>query len=50
MADKDNWVIQVTDTGPGIPREAQKMVFEAFRQVIGNTSAGQGWGFPLSAN
>jgi signal transduction histidine kinase len=47
MADKDNWVIQVSDTGPEIPREAQKMGFEAFRQVEGNTRGGSGLGHSI---
>ena len=47
MADKYNWAIQVTDTGPGIPRGAQKMVFEAFRQVEGNTRGGSGLGLSI---
>ena len=40
LADAEHWALQVTDTGPGIPKEAQQMIFEAFRQVEGNT---RGW-------
>ena len=31
--DPNRWAMQVTDTGPGIPPEAQAYIFEAFRQV-----------------
>jgi PAS domain S-box-containing protein len=30
---KEHWAIQVTDTGVGIPKEAQAYIFEPFRQV-----------------
>jgi signal transduction histidine kinase len=36
--DVDHWAMQVSDTGPGIPPEAQAYIFEAFRQVDGNSS------------
>jgi len=32
-ATNEYWSIQVTDTGAGIPREAQEYIFEPFRQV-----------------
>jgi signal transduction histidine kinase len=31
--DRVHWQMQVTDTGPGIPPEAQSYIFESFRQV-----------------
>jgi len=46
---EDHWVIQVIDTGVGIPPEAQKRVFEAFEQVNGlETSRQSGFGLGLS--
>ena len=38
----DYWTIQVTDTGIGIPKEAQAYVFEPFRQVDDSSTRKQG--------
>lgn len=43
--------ISVTDTGPGIPPEAQQVIFEKFRQVDGSvarTHGGTGLGLAIS--
>ncbi len=46
---QDSWVIQVADTGIGIPLEAQKRVFEAFEQVHSMENSKQsGFGLGLS--
>jgi signal transduction histidine kinase len=46
---EDHWVIQVKDTGVGIPLESQKRVFEAFEQVNSmETSQQSGFGLGLS--
>lgn len=36
--DIHHWAIDVMDTGPGIPKEAQQYIFEPFRQVDGSTT------------
>ncbi|OQY33904.1 MAG: hypothetical protein B6I38_03050 [Anaerolineaceae bacterium 4572_5.1] len=33
--DEDNWIMRVSDTGKGIPKNAQEYIFESFRQVDG---------------
>ncbi len=46
---EDHWAIQVTDTGVGIPPEAQKRVFQAFEQVHNMENVKQsGFGLGLS--
>ena len=47
------WAIQVSDTGPGIPAEAQTYIFEPFRQVDGSitrTNTGSGLGLSIVKN
>jgi signal transduction histidine kinase len=47
--DPAHWAMQVTDTGPGILKEAQIYIFEPFRQVDGSmTRQHQGSGLGLS--
>jgi signal transduction histidine kinase len=47
--DSVHWAIQVSDTGPGIPVEAQAYIFEPFRQVDGSmTREHSGTGLGLS--
>jgi signal transduction histidine kinase len=40
--DPTHWALQVTDTGPGIPLEAQAYIFEPFRQVDGSVTRQHG--------
>jgi signal transduction histidine kinase len=45
-----HWALQVSDTGPGIPGEAQLYIFEPFRQVDGSVTrdhAGVGLGLSI---
>lgn len=47
--DKDNWDIQVSDTGVGISRESRAYIFEPFRQVDNTiTRDNRGIGLGLS--
>jgi signal transduction histidine kinase len=47
--DPQHWALQVSDTGPGIPKEAQTYIFESFRQVDGSiTRRHEGVGLGLS--
>jgi PAS domain S-box-containing protein len=48
--DPAHWAMQVSDTGPGIPVEAQSYIFEPFRQVDGSITrvhAGAGLGLSI---
>ncbi len=47
--DPNHWAMQVTDTGPGIPPEAQAYIFESFQQVDDSlTQKRSGFGLGLS--
>lgn len=47
--DTQNWAMEVSDTGPGIPAAAQSLIFEPFQQVDGSiTREHTGSGLGLS--
>lgn len=48
-----HWMIDITDNGPGIPLEAQELIFERFYRVNkaasrADTSSGAGLGLPIA--
>lgn len=50
-ANDTHWALQVTDTGAGIPKEAQSYIFEPFRQVnnaITRENRGTGLGLSIT--
>lgn len=44
---EDNILIQVTDNGPGIPKELRNRVFERFYRVLGTQASGSGLGLAI---
>ena len=48
--DADHWALEISDTGHGIPKQAQDFIFDAFRQVDGTSTrehAGSGLGLSI---
>ena len=45
--DVDRSILEVTDDGPGIPREARERVFERFTRLEGQASEGSGLGLAI---
>jgi signal transduction histidine kinase len=48
---EEHWEIQISDTGAGIPKEAQSYIFEPFRQVdnaITRDNRGVGLGLSIT--
>ena len=45
--DNDKVILQVTDSGPGIPPELHAQVFERFYRVLGTKTSGSGLGLPI---
>jgi PAS domain S-box-containing protein len=49
--DKNHWAMRVSDTGAGIPREAQEYIYEPFRQVdnaVTHYNRGTGLGLSIT--
>lgn len=50
LVDDAHWALSVSDTGPGIPEEARRLIFEPFRQVddpITRKHSGSGLGLSI---
>jgi PAS domain S-box-containing protein len=47
LQDEEHWALAVSDTGRGIPEDAQDAIFEPFRQGEGTSAAGVGLGLTL---
>jgi signal transduction histidine kinase len=50
LPDRTHWALEVSDTGAGIPKEAQTYIFDAFRQVddpITRENTGSGLGLSI---
>jgi PAS domain S-box-containing protein len=50
LTDSTHWAVEVSDTGAGIPKEAQAYIFDAFRQVddpITRDNTGSGLGLSI---
>ena len=47
-ADSEQAVIEVRDTGPGIPAEERERVFDRFYRVAGTTQTGSGLGLAIA--
>jgi two-component system, OmpR family, sensor histidine kinase QseC len=45
--DKGKVILQVSDNGPGIPKELRERVFERFYRMIGNKASGTGLGLGI---
>jgi two-component system sensor histidine kinase QseC len=43
----DQVILRVTDTGPGIPSELHKQVFERFYRILGTKASGSGLGLAI---
>jgi two-component system sensor histidine kinase QseC len=47
LEEAEHIILQVIDTGPGIPEELRSRVFERFYRIIGNNTSGSGLGLAI---
>ncbi len=47
QSESDRAMLEIIDTGPGIPEELKSRVFERFFRVLGNKSSGSGLGLAI---